>query len=109
LAKTNGVKLVYVDNDSLPTIEKIVSKITSNTKFITFANASNLLGYEIDAQKLSQTVKTKHPNIIICVDSTQFIPHNKFDIAKANIDFCVCSGYKMLASTGTGVLYINDK
>jgi cysteine desulfurase/selenocysteine lyase len=72
-------------------------------------NISNLLGYEIDIKEVCRGVKKKNKNVIVIVDATQSVPHARLDVKNINIDFFVCSGYKMGAATGTGLAYIKSK
>jgi cysteine desulfurase/selenocysteine lyase len=83
--------------------------ITKNTKIVTFCNISNVFAYNIDINKITEKIKEINKNIIIVIDATQSIPHMKIDTKKANIDYLVFSGHKMLGPTGIGVLYCNKK
>lgn len=99
------ILLNYIDLENHP----ILKLITSKTKIISFANETNLLGNIIDAQKLSIMIKKINPNIIVCVDSTQYVAHHKLDLKNSKIDFAVGSAHKMLGPSGIGFLYINKK
>jgi cysteine desulfurase/selenocysteine lyase len=110
LQNTKGIKIVYANKENeIPTEEQIIKSITSKTKVISFANISNLLGYELDISKIEKLAHKKNKNVIIVVDATQAIPHKKLDVTKSNIDFMVCSGHKMLSGTGIGCVYMKDK
>ncbi len=47
-------------------------------------------------------------NIPYLCDTTQFIGKTEFNFNKANIDYAVCSGHKLGAMTGTGILLAKD-
>jgi cysteine desulfurase/selenocysteine lyase len=110
LAKITKCKLVFAGNQhQTPTEAAIVKAITQKTKIIAFATISNLLGYELDAQKITKAAKTKNTNILIICDATQMLPHKLIDVKKTNIDFLVASGHKMGSGTGIGLLYMKEK
>lgn len=102
-------KIVWVGKGFKPTEEMFLKAITKKTRIVSFVNISNILGYELDFYKLSKKIKQINKDIIICIDATQAIPHVKFDIKKADIDFLAFSGHKILGPTGIGVCYINKK
>lgn len=85
----------------------IYKKINHKTKLVSFANSSNLFGKPIDAIAIAKKIKEINPNTLVCIDSTQFLAHNKINIKDSNIDFLVGSAHKMLGPTGIGFLYIS--
>lgn len=88
--------------------ENILSKITSKTKVIAFANGTNLIGTKINAERLSKKIKKINPDILIIVDATQYLSHSKMDLKNSNIDFVVGSAHKMYGPTGIGFMYISN-
>lgn len=109
VANEVGAKLVYASTNGFPTEDDFIKKITKRTKIITFCNVSNILGYELDFVNIAKRAKAINPEIIVVIDATQAIPHNKYNIGDANIDFLAFSGHKMTGPTGIGVCYINSK
>ena len=108
--KNKPIKIEYVEIDiHSDNISNFLNKINENTKIVCFANEANLIGNTIDAVKLANEIKKINPNIFICVDSTQYLSHQKLDLSNTNIDFVVGSAHKMLGPTGIGFLYINKK
>lgn len=105
LAKMINIKLKYVplnDNHEI-TLETLENMITTNTKVISIAEITNVVG---DVRNIEQITEIAHKNnIILVVDGAQSVPHKKTDVTKTNIDFLVFSGHKMLGPTGVGVLY----
>lgn len=85
----------------------IYEKINHKTKIVSFANSTNLFGKPIDAIAIAKKIKEINPNILICVDSTQFLAHNKINVKDSNVDFLVGSAHKMMGPTGIGFLYIS--
>ncbi len=107
--KTKAV-IKYIDNNKLFLTEQdIIDSITPNTKVISFANGTNLIGASLNAEEISIKIKKKNPNTIVCIDATQFVPLNKMDLKNSKIDFLVCSGHKMCAPTGVGLLYVESE
>ena len=109
VAKEKKAKLVFVSKKPYYTEQDIINKVNKKTKAISFANASNILGYDLDFKKIAIAAKKKNPNVIIIVDATQAIPHKKYDLGSSHIDFLAFSGHKMLGPTGIGICYINKK
>ncbi|EGZ30850.1 cysteine desulfurase [Malacoplasma iowae] len=110
LAKKKNLKLIFAETDfSNSNIYEndIINKITHKTKVVAFANGTNLIGHEIDAERLSNLIKSINNNIFIIVDAVQYLAHNKMNLKKASIDFLACSAHKMMGPTGIGALYIN--
>ncbi|MGL4647466.1 MAG: aminotransferase class V-fold PLP-dependent enzyme [Mycoplasmoidaceae bacterium] len=107
LAKETGAVIKYLDTEELFLDEKtILQGITNKTRIIAFANGTNLIGGQLDAESISKKIKTINPQTIICIDATQYIPLNKMDLKNSAIDFLACSGHKMCAPTGIGIIYV---
>jgi cysteine desulfurase/selenocysteine lyase len=110
LTKSKGCKLVVVGKDNeVPTEQTIIKAINKKTKVIAFANITNLIGYELDAAKITKAARNLNKGIYIICDATQAIPHKRIDVKKTDLDFLVCSAHKMCAGTGIGMVYMKDK
>ncbi|AVP49777.1 aminotransferase class V-fold PLP-dependent enzyme [Williamsoniiplasma luminosum] len=79
--------------------------ITHKTKIVTFAHATNTIGYLNDVGLISQEIKQINPNVIICVDAAQSIGHTEVKIDQWAIDFLVFSAHKIYGPFGIGVLW----
>ena len=100
-----GIKINYIslDDNYYVTIDNVKKAITSNTKVISLAGITNVIG---DARPIKEITKLAHDNnIFVVVDGAQMIPHEKVDVTDLDIDFLAFSGHKMCGPTGTGVLY----
>lgn len=100
------VKYVRLKDGSfnLGDIEKL---FTNKTKLVAITHISNVLG---TINPIKEITKMAHNNnSLILVDGAQSVPHMPIDIRSLNIDFLAFSGHKMLASTGTGVLFAKKK
>lgn len=100
-----GIKINYIplDDNYYVTIDNVKKAITTNTKVISLAGITNVIG---DARPIKEITKLAHDNnIFVVVDGAQMIPHEKVDVTDLDIDFLAFSGHKMCGPTGTGVLY----
>ena len=105
IAREKGLVLtyLYVDEHGEIPPEEIQEKITSKTKIVSIAHASNVLGTINPVQDI---IKRAHDcGAIVIVDAAQSIPHMKVNVTEMDADFVVFSGHKMLAPMGSGVLY----
>lgn len=104
LEKEIGIKVKYIPlNNHLVTVENVKNSITNNTKVISLAHITNVLGDTRPIEEIGKICKDN--NILLVVDGAQSVPHIKVDVLKMNIDFLAFSAHKMLGPTGVGVLY----
>jgi len=80
-----------------------LKKVPKNSKLLTMAHTSNVLGTTNNIEQISKDFKNSS-NFFI-VDAAQSVPHQKIDVQKLGCDFFVFSGHKMMAATGIGILY----
>lgn len=105
LAKTNGIKVKFIelDDDHTLNTNSVINAITSKTKVISLAHITNVLG---DIRDVEDIVKYAHKiGIKVLVDGAQSVPHLKTDVKILDCDFLCFSGHKMYGPTGVGVLY----
>ncbi len=105
LAKKNGaiIKYIELDNNLHVTLNNVISMITPNTKVISLAAITNVVG---DERPIKEIVKYAHEhNIFVVVDGAQSVPHTKTDVKDLDCDFLAFSAHKMCGPTGVGVLY----
>ncbi|HJV47455.1 MAG TPA: cysteine desulfurase [Bacillota bacterium] len=104
-AKAIGATLKYIplQPDGTVKLEDVEATITSNTKFVSIAYVSNVMG---TIHPIKQIAEIAHRNgAVICVDAAQGAPHLKVDVQDLDCDFLALSGHKMAGPTGIGVLY----
>ena len=109
LKKIKNIKVNYIplDENHEVTLENLEKSITKNTKVISIAAVTNVVG---DVRDIANISKIAHQhNIILVVDAAQSVPHMKTDVIKDDIDFLTFSGHKMLGPTGVGVLYAKEE
>ena len=109
LADKINLKVKYMQlNENLKlTLESVKKSITENTKVISIAHVTNVIG---DIRPIKEIIEYAHKhNIIVLIDGAQSVPHMKIDVQKLDIDFLVFSAHKMCGPTGVGVLYGKEK
>ncbi len=98
------IKIKYIDLDNdLVTLDNVKNAITPNTKVISLAHITNVIG---DERPIKEISKLAHDNnILLVLDAAQSVPHIKVDVQDLDVDFMGFSGHKMCGPTGIGVLY----
>ena len=105
LANEIGIKVNYIDldQDYHVTIDNVLKAITPNTKVISLAYITNVIG---DIRPIKEITKIAHErNIFVVVDAAQAIAHTNINVNELDIDFLAFSAHKMYGPTGVGVLY----
>ncbi|MCX4249449.1 MAG: cysteine desulfurase [Bacilli bacterium] len=105
LAKECGAIIKYIELDSNlhVTVSNTMAAITPNTKVISIAGITNVVG---DERPLKEIISyAHHNNIFVVVDGAQSVPHMKTDVKELDCDFLVFSAHKMCGPTGVGVLF----
>lgn len=97
------IKYIKLNENNEVTLEEVKKAMTNNTKVISIAHVTNVIG---DVRDIKSISKIAHDNdILVVVDASQSIAHMKVDVQDADIDFMAFSSHKMYSTTGTGVLY----
>ena len=105
LAKDLGIIVKYcpLDDNHYVTLNNLKSIVTPNTKVISLAMITNVIG---DLRPIKEISEFAHQNIIfVVVDGAQSVPHIKTDVQDLDCDFLAFSGHKMCGPTGIGILY----
>lgn len=105
LSKLIGCKVNFIplDEDYHVTIDNVKRSINQNTKVISIAGITNVIG---DIRPIKEITKLAHErDIFVVVDGAQSVPHISTDVQDLDIDFLAFSAHKMLGPTGVGVLY----
>lgn len=97
------VKYIPLNEDHEVTLENVKSSITKNTKVISIAHVSNVIGDVRDIEGIGEVAKEN--NLYFVVDAAQSVSHINIDVVKSNVSFLAFSGHKMCGPTGVGVLY----
>ncbi len=103
------VKVVPVNSDGVIEVETFKSWVGQNKNNIALVSimaANNETGVIQPYEAINKIcVENKIP--FLC-DTTQFIGKTPFNFKEANFDFAVCSGHKLGAMTGTGILLVKN-
>lgn len=105
LAQRTGavVKYIDLDNNLHVTMNNVISSVTPNTRIISLAHITNVVG---DERPIKEITSFAHEhNIFVVVDGAQSVPHTKTDVVDLDCDFLAFSAHKMCGPTGVGVLY----
>lgn len=102
IEKDIKIKYIELDNE-LVTLGNVIKSITPNTKVISLAHITNVIGDERPIKEITDYAH-KH-NILVVLDAAQSAPHVKIDVENLGVDFMGFSGHKMCGPTGIGVLY----
>ena len=103
LAKKTGASLKYIEltEEGFLDMEKARELINSNTKIVSIAHVSNVLGVINPVEELAQMIHEQGG--ILVVDGAQSTPHMAIDVQQIDCDFFAFRGHKW--PTGIGVLY----
>ena len=100
-----GIKVKYIplNENNEVTLENVKSVINKNTKVISLAHITNVIG---DTRPIKEISKLAHENnIYMVVDAAQSVSHIKVNVQELDVDFMAFSAHKMYSTTGVGVLY----
>ncbi len=100
-----GIKVKYIplNENNEVALENVKSVINENTKVISLAHITNVIG---DTRPIKEISKLAHENnIYMVVDAAQSVPHIKVNVQELDVDFMAFSAHKMYSTTGVGVLY----
>lgn len=101
--KTGAIlKFVYLKDGQLD-MDDLRKKITNQTKFVSIAHVSNVLGTINPVEEITK-IAHEHGAYMV-VDGAQSTPHMAIDLQKMDVDFFAFSSHKMMGPTGIGVLY----
>lgn len=97
------IKFIDLDENYEIKIDNIEKLITSNTKVISIAQVTNVVG---DIRNIKEITSLAHKNnIMVLLDAAQSAGHMKIDVQDLDVDFLALSAHKMYGPTGVGVLY----
>jgi cysteine desulfurase / selenocysteine lyase len=105
LARSTGAEVVYagITIDGLVDVDHLKTLLTDRTRIVAFTHASNVLGTINPVKDIVRICK--EAGVLTLIDGTQAVPHMPVNVSDIGCDFYAFSGHKMLAPTGTGVLF----
>ncbi|MDI9620219.1 MAG: cysteine desulfurase [Candidatus Nezhaarchaeota archaeon] len=107
-SKLHGFELrtVKPNRDGLLMVEDLEKAVDNNTRVISVAHVSNVLGTITPLKDIAE-VACSH-GALLFVDAAQSAPHMPIDLRSFKCDFLAFSAHKMCGPPGVGVLYINE-
>lgn len=84
-------------------LEEFKEQINAHTQLVAVTGCSNVLGIKPPVKEITQIAHDA--GALVLVDAAQWAGHAPVDFKKLGVDFAAFSGHKMLAPSGTGVLY----
>ena len=83
--------------------DEFLSRLGPRTRLVALAHVSNALGTVLPVKRMVEAAHAR--GAVVLVDGAQAVPHAQVDVRALGADFYTCSGHKMYAPTGIGVLY----
>ena len=105
LAERKGARLRFLPvlDDGTLDVDRLSSFLTPEVKLFAFTHISNSLGTINPVAELC--AKARAVGALTLVDAAQSAGHLPLNVQELGCDFLACSGHKMCAPTGIGVLY----
>ena len=97
------VKPAPIDARGELIVEEFLKLLTPEVKLACVGHVSNVLGTVNPVRELARECRRR--GIPLLVDGSQAVPHRPVDVQALGCDFYAFTGHKMLAPTGTGVLW----
>ena len=89
-----NVNYIKLDSSHRVTMENVKSAITPNTKVISIAHVTNVVG---DTRPIKEITHYAHKlGIKVLIDGAQSVPHKKIDVEDIDMDFLAFSAHKIL-------------
>lgn len=101
------LKVIPIDDKGDIIFEEYLKLLSSKTKLVSVAQASNALGTVLPVGEIISAAHSH--NIPVLIDGAQGIQHGVVDVVKMDCDFYVFSGHKVYGPTGIGCLYGKEK
>ena len=98
-----ALKVIPLAADGSLDLSDIDSLLTSKTKILSIAHASNALGTLNPVEML--ITKARQVGAYVVLDGAQAVAHFPVDVKALDCDFYAFSGHKIFGPTGIGVLY----
>ncbi len=101
--------VISVSNDGIVDLvefKKLIEQFKNNVALVSIMAANNETGVIQPWQEIGKICKEN--GIPFLCDTTQYIGKVPFDFQNSEIDYAVCSGHKLGAMTGTGILLAKE-
>ncbi len=103
-----ALKILFYDVDETGRIDHydLLSKVTVRTRLVALTHINNVYGNLNDIAAIRALLP--HP-ILLALDASQSVGHIDVNVQQLGVDFLAFSGHKMFASTGIGVLWVDQR
>ncbi|MFB9120514.1 aminotransferase class V-fold PLP-dependent enzyme [Bergeyella porcorum] len=98
------LKVIPMDENGVLQLDFLDENLNEKTKIVSVNQVSNALGVVNPVEEIVAKTR-KLSSALIVIDGAQSAPHFKIDVQAMDCDFFVCSGHKMYAPMGVGILY----
>lgn len=108
VSKLYGIEVRFVKprKDGTLSIDEFERLIDENTKIVSVAHVSNVLGTISPIREIAKVAKSR--GALLLVDAAQSAPHMPINVKELGCDFLAFSAHKMCGPPGVGVLYVKD-
>ena len=100
---SKGFRQVGIEKDGAIDLDSFKKEMAGDVALVCIPHISNALGVISPVRELIEMAH--RAGALVMVDGSQSVPHVPTDVKDLDCDFLVLSGHKMLAPSGTGVLF----
>jgi cysteine desulfurase/selenocysteine lyase len=105
--RDGDLEFIPITDDGILRLDVFEVLLRLKPKLVAFTHVSNTLG---TINRVHDMVELAHEaGALVLIDGAQAVPHVPVDVQALGADFYVFSGHKMLAPTGSGVLWARKK
>ena len=90
-----SIKQSFGNTNPKLTPENLLPLLSDKTVFVACTHASNILGTIHDVKALANTIRTRCPEALFCVDAVAYAPHRQIQVIDLDVDFYAFSWYKV--------------
>jgi cysteine desulfurase / selenocysteine lyase len=101
------LRVIPVNDRGEIMLEEYQRLLSSRTKVVALAHASNSLGTILPIAEMTQMAKRYNARVLI--DGAQSVAHLAVNMQQLGADFFVFSGHKIFGPTGIGAVYIKEE
>ena len=102
-----NLKVITPDRNGFIELADLERAISKATRLVAVSQLSNVLGSVLPVKEIGKICRER--GVALLVDGAQSVPHMPVNVKDIGCDFLCFSGHKMLAPTGTGVLWIRNE
>ncbi|MDF1585023.1 aminotransferase class V-fold PLP-dependent enzyme [Marinimicrococcus flavescens] len=105
VAQQKGAKVraIPVTDEGRLDYDALERVVTDRTRIVAVSHCSNVTGAVTDVGRIKEAASAV--GALLVVDGAQRAPHGPLDVRALGCDLYACSGHKMFAATGCGVLW----